>query len=233
MKAICANQGEGQGLKGVSFKMKRGTTTAIVGTTGAGKTTISRLLFRFYDVTGGAVRVNGVDVKSLKQKSLREAIGVVPQTTSLFNDTLQENIKYGKRDATLEELDKVAESAQILDFVRSLPDGWDSMIGDRGLKLSGGEKQRTAIARCLLKDPPFVMLDEATSALDTVTENSIQDALDALGSHRTCLVIAHRLGTIRKADNIVVLGDGIVIEQVSNCSSLCNFFRYLFNLFMM
>ena len=209
------SQAEGQGLKGVSFKMKRGTTTAIVGTTGAGKTTISRLFFRFYDVLGGAVKVNGVDVRSVKQKSLREAIGVVPQSTSMFNDTLQENVKYGKRDATMEELDKVAADAQLLSFIRSLPEGWDTVIGDRGLKLSGGEKQRTAIARCLLKDPPFVVLDEATSALDTVTENSIQEALDALGSHRTCLVIAHRLGTIRHADNIVVLGDGVVIEQVS------------------
>jgi ABC-type transport system involved in Fe-S cluster assembly fused permease/ATPase subunit len=207
------SQAAGQGLTGVSFKMKKGTTTAIVGSTGAGKTTISRLLFRFYDVTGGAVKVNGVDVRNMKQSSLRQAIGVVPQTTSMFNDTLQDNVRYGKRDATMEELDKVAEQAQILDFIRSLPDGWDSMIGDRGMKLSGGEKQRTAIARCLLKDPPFVILDEATSALDTVTENSIQEALDALGSHRTCLVIAHRLGTIRRADNIVVLGDGIVLEQ--------------------
>lgn len=181
--------------------------------TGAGKTTISRLFFRFYDVTQGAIKVNGVDVRAVKQQSLRQAIGVVPQSTSMFNDTLQENIKYGKRDATMEDLDKVAHSAQLLDFIRSLPDGWDTVIGDRGLKLSGGEKQRAAIARCLLKDPPFVVLDEATSALDTVTENSIQQALDVLGSHRTCLVIAHRLGTIRNADNIIVLGDGVVIEQ--------------------
>jgi ABC-type transport system involved in Fe-S cluster assembly fused permease/ATPase subunit len=209
------SQVEGQGLRGVSFKMKRGTTTAIVGTTGAGKTTISRLFFRFYDVTEGAVKINGVDVRAMKQKSLREAIGVVPQSTSMFNDSLQQNVRYGKRDATLAELDKVAESAQLLKFIRSLPDGWDTVVGDRGLKLSGGEKQRTAIARCLLKDPPFVVLDEATSALDSVTESSIQEALDALGSHRTCLVIAHRLGTIRNADNIVVLGDGVVLEQVS------------------
>eukprot|EP00979_Chaetoceros_neogracilis_P012861 scaffold3520_cov250-Chaetoceros_neogracile.AAC.2 len=207
------SQADGQGLTGVSFKMKRGTTTAIVGTTGAGKTTISRLLFRFYDVLGGAVKVNGVDVRTVTQKSLREMIGVVPQATSMFNDTLKSNILYGKRDATDEELDKVAESAQLINFIRDLPEGWETVVGDRGLKLSGGEKQRTAIARCLLKDPPFVVLDEATSALDTVTENSIQQALDVLGDERTCLVIAHRLGTIRNADNIIVLGDGIVLEQ--------------------
>lgn len=207
------SQTEGMGLTGVSFKMMRGTTTAVVGSTGAGKTTISRLLFRFYDVDGGAVKVNGVDVRTVTQHSLRHLIGVVPQTTSLFNDTIKNNILYGRKDATDEELDQVANSAQLINFIRSLPDGWETMVGDRGLKLSGGEKQRTAIARCLLKDPPFVVLDEATSALDTVTENSIQQALDVLGSERTCLVIAHRLGTIRNADNIVVLGDGVVLEQ--------------------
>jgi len=207
------SQVDGQGLTGVSFKMKRGTTTAIVGTTGAGKTTISRLLFRFYDTIGGAVKVNGVDVRTVTQKSLRDVIGVVPQSASLFNDTIKANILYGRRDATDEELDQVAQSAQLLDFIRSLPEGWETVVGDRGLKLSGGEKQRTAIARCLLKDPPIVVLDEATSALDTVTENSIQQALEVLGKQRTCLVIAHRLGTIRKADNIVVLGNGIVLEE--------------------
>jgi ABC-type multidrug transport system fused ATPase/permease subunit len=207
------SQADGAGLTGVSFKMMRGTTTAIVGSTGAGKTTISRLLFRFYDVCGGAVKVNGLDVRQVTQNSLREMIGVVPQSTSLFNDTIKSNILYGKRDATDEEIDQVANSAQLINFIRSLPDGWETMVGDRGLKLSGGEKQRTAIARCLLKDPPFVVLDEATSALDTLTENSIQQALDVLGSKRTCLVIAHRLGTIRNADNIVVLGDGVVLEQ--------------------
>jgi len=206
-------QTESSGLKGVSFKMMRGTTTAIVGSTGAGKTTISRLLFRFYDVLGGAVKVNGVDVRTMTQQSLRELIGVVPQSTSMFNDTLRTNVLYGKRDATDEELDQVAKSAQLVDFIRALPDGWDTVVGDRGLKLSGGEKQRTAIARCLLKNPPFVVLDEATSALDTITENSVQEALDALGTERTCLVIAHRLGTIRNADNIIVLGDGGVLEQ--------------------
>ncbi|KAL7497226.1 hypothetical protein ACHAWT_007831 [Skeletonema menzelii] len=206
-------QPDTKGLKGLSFKMKRGTVTAVVGPTGEGKTTVSRLLFRFYDVIGGAVKVNGVDVRSLKQKSLRGAIGVVPQNTSLFNDTMKNNIKYGKQDASDEEVMQVIEDAQLKDFVESLPEGMDTMVGDRGLKLSGGEKQRTAIARCLLKNPSIVILDEATSALDTVTENSVQDALDRLGSDRTVLVIAHRLGTIREADNIIVLGDGVVAEQ--------------------
>lgn len=202
-----------KGLKGLSFKMRRGTTTAIVGPTGAGKTTVSRLLFRFYDVMGGAVKVNGVDVRSVTQTSLRGSLGVVPQNASMFNDTLRANISYGRRGATQEELDQVLEDAQLTTFVQSLELGWDTMVGDRGLKLSGGEKQRTAIARCLLKDPPFVLLDEATSALDTITEASVQDALDRLGKERTVLVIAHRLGTIRNADNIIVLKDGVVHEQ--------------------
>ena len=141
------------------------------------------------------------------------AIGVVPQNTALFNDTLKNNIKYGRQDATDEEILQVFKDAQLQAFIDSLPEGWDTMVGDRGLKLSGGEKQRTAIARCLLKNPSIVVLDEATSALDTLTENSVQDALDRLGSDRTVLVIAHRLGTIRNADNIIVLGDGKVAEQ--------------------
>eukprot|EP00536_Pseudo-nitzschia_multiseries_P004660 jgi/Psemu1/237821/estExt_Genewise1.C_790017 len=202
-----------KGLKGVSFKMKRGTTTAIVGPTGAGKTTISRLFFRFYDVLGGAVKVNGKDVRMVSQKSLRASIGVVPQAASLFNDTIRENIRYGRRGATHEELEQAARDAQLLNFIESMDDGWDTLVGDRGLKLSGGEKQRVSIARCLLKDPPFVLLDEATSALDTLTESSVQEALDRLGSHRTVLVIAHRLGTIRNADNIIVLNHGVVAEQ--------------------
>ena len=184
-----------------------------VGSTGAGKTTVSRLLFRFYDVTGGAVKVNGMDVRMATQKSLREKIGVVPQATTLFNDTLGENIRYGRRDATQEELDQVAEAAQLTKFIESLPEGWDTLVGDRGLKLSGGEKQRTAIARCLLQNPPIVVFDEATSALDTITEANIQEALDRLGDDRTVLVIAHRLGTIKNADNIIVLKDGLVAEE--------------------
>jgi ATP-binding cassette, subfamily B, heavy metal transporter len=184
-----------RGLKGLSFTIKRGTTTAIVGPTGAGKTTVSRLLFRFYDVLGGAVKVNGVDVRSLTQQSLRGAIGVVPQAASMFNDTIWSNIIYGRRDATREEVLQAARDAQLLDFIESLDDGWETLVGDRGLKLSGGEKQRAAIARCLLKNPPFILLDEATASLDTLTENSVQVALDRLGAQRTVLVIAHRLGT--------------------------------------
>lgn len=205
-------QPSGNGLKGLSFQMKRGTTTAIVGPTGAGKTTISRLLFRFYDALGGAVRVNGVDVRAVTQHSLRDAIGVVPQTASLFNDTLEANIMYGCRDATREQLYQAANDAQLIPFIESLSDKWDTLVGDRGLKLSGGEKQRVAIARCLLKNPDFVLLDEATSALDTLTEKSVQEALDRLGQHRTVLVIAHRLGTIRNADQIIVLKDGVAAE---------------------
>jgi ATP-binding cassette subfamily B protein len=197
----------------MSFKMKKGTVTAVVGPTGAGKTTVSRLLFRFYDVLGGAVKVNGMDVRALKQKSLRETIGVVPQSTTMFNDTIGANIRYGRRDATDEELDEVAKAAQLTTFIESLPEGWETTVGDRGLKLSGGENQRVAIARCLLKNPPIVILDEATSALDTITENSVQEALERLGKDRTVLVIAHRLGTIRNADNIIVLGDGRVAEE--------------------
>jgi len=206
-------QPENSGLKGLSFKMKRGTVTAVVGPTGAGKTTVSRLFFRFYDVLHGAVKINGVNVRNITQKSLRSSIGVVPQTATMFNDTIRTNVLYGKRDGTQEDLDQAMRDAQLEDFISSLPLGWETMVGDRGLKLSGGEKQRAAIARCLLKNPPFVVLDEATSALDTITENSIQEALDRLGKDRTVLVIAHRLGTIRNADNIVVLDDGVVAEQ--------------------
>jgi len=206
-------QSEGAGLKGVSFTMKKGTTTAIVGPTGSGKTTISRLLFRFYDVLEGCVKVNGVDIRSVKQRDLRSIIGVVPQAAVLFNDTLAYNIKYGNQNATDEDLQRVARDAQIESFIENLPDKWETTVGDRGLKLSGGEKQRTAIARCLLKDPPIVILDEATSALDSLTESSVQAALDRLGEDRTVLVIAHRLGTIRNADNIIVLKDGVVAEE--------------------
>jgi len=213
VKFYYPTQPESSGLKGVSFKMKRGTTTAIVGSTGAGKTTISRLLFRFYDVTGGAIKVNGVDVRATRMKDLRDIIGVVPQTATLFNDTFGVNIAYGRPGATREEMEEAAADAQLTTFVESLPEKWDTMVGDRGLKLSGGERQRCAIARCLLKNPPICILDEATSALDTITEASVKEALDRLASDRTVLVIAHRLGTIKNADNIIVLRDGMIHEQ--------------------
>jgi ABC-type transport system involved in Fe-S cluster assembly fused permease/ATPase subunit len=181
-----------KGLKGVSFHVAAGTTTAIVGHTGAGKTTISRLLFRFYDPIEGNVEIGGYDIKKYQQKSVRQCIGIVPQDTVLFNDTVLHNIKYGREEATMEEVEAAAEAAQIRTFIESLPDKWETKVGERGLKLSGGEKQRVAIARCLLKNPPVVLLDEATSALDTATEQSVQDALQALGASRTLLVIAHR-----------------------------------------
>jgi ABC-type transport system involved in Fe-S cluster assembly fused permease/ATPase subunit len=201
-----------QGLQEISFVTPAGTTTAIVGHTGAGKTTISRLLFRFYDVTGGRIMIDGQNVASVTQGSLRKLIGMVPQDTVLFNDTIQYNIKYGNLDATFEELESAAASAQILDFIRGLPNGWDTMVGERGLKLSGGEKQRVAIARCLLKDPSLVVLDEATSALDTRTEKEVQTALQCLKG-RTTVVIAHRLSTVRSANQIIVLGHGCVLEH--------------------
>jgi len=211
-----------KGLKGVSFTILPGTTTAVVGSTGAGKTTISRLLFRFYDPKSGEVLINGRDIKHHTQKSVRNVIGIVPQDTVLFNDTVMYNIRYGKQDATDAEVLAAAEAAQIKNFVESLPDKWDTTVGERGLKLSGGEKQRVAIARCLLKNPPIVLLDEATSALDTVTENSVQEALNALGSNRTVLIIAHRLSTIRHADQIIVMDKGNIAEIGSHNELLQN-----------
>ena len=208
--------GSGRGLKGISFEVPPGTTTAIVGTTGAGKTTVGRLLFRFMDPNSGRVLVGGCDTQNVSQASLRSVIGVVPQDTVLFNDTILHNVMYGKLDATIAEAEEACAGAQILDFIKALPEGWDTMVGERGLKLSGGEKQRVAIARALLKNPPVVLLDEATSALDSITERSVQDALNKLGKHRTVLVIAHRLGTIQSADQIVVLSDGIIIERGSH-----------------
>jgi ABC-type transport system involved in Fe-S cluster assembly fused permease/ATPase subunit len=184
--------------------------------TGAGKTTISRLLFRFYDPLSGAVMINGTDIKQHTQKSVREFIGIVPQDTVLFNDTILYNIKYGRRDASMEDITAAAEAAQILGFIQSLPKQWETVVGERGLKLSGAEKQRVAIARCLLKDPPIVLLDEATSALDTATEYSIQEELNALGKNRTVIIIAHRLSTIRHADQIIVLDNGRIVESGSH-----------------
>nr|WP_314073887.1 ABC transporter ATP-binding protein/permease [uncultured Roseococcus sp.] len=200
-------------LKGVSFDVPPGKMLAIVGPTGAGKSTISRLLFRFYDTTGGAVLVDGQDVREVTQDSLRRAVGVVPQDTVLFNDTIRYNIAYGRPGATDEEVEHAARLAQVHDFVLKLPEGYRTRVGERGLKLSGGEKQRVAIARTILKDPRILILDEATSALDTRTEQEIQAALRDVSRGRTTLVIAHRLSTVVEADEIIVLEDGRIAER--------------------
>jgi ATP-binding cassette subfamily B protein len=207
-------------LKGVSFRVPPGGKLAIVGPTGAGKSTISRLLFRFYDTTAGAVRIDGQDVRDVTQASLRAAIGVVPQDTVLFNDTIRYNIAYGRPGASQEEIEAAARLAQVHDFVLRLPEGYDTRVGERGLKLSGGEKQRVAIARTILKDPRILILDEATSALDTRTEQDIQAALRGLASRRTTLVIAHRLSTVVDADEILVLEDGRVAERGTHAALL-------------
>ena len=200
-------------LRGVDFTVPAGRKLAIVGPTGAGKSTVGRLLFRFYDVAEGCIRIDGQDIRDITQSSLHAAIGVVPQDTVLFNDTIRYNIAYGRIGATQVEIEHAARLAQIHDFVISLPEGYDTRVGERGLKLSGGEKQRVAIARTILKDPRILILDEATSALDTRTEQEIQAALRAVVQHRTTLVIAHRLSTVVDADEIIVLADGRVAER--------------------
>jgi ATP-binding cassette subfamily B protein len=207
-------------LHGVSFVIPAGKRVAIVGPTGSGKSTISRLLFRFYDVTGGRVMIDGQDVRDVAQDSVRAAIGVVPQDTVLFNDTILYNIGYGRPSASRAEIEAAARLAQVHDFVMRLPDGYDTKVGERGLKLSGGEKQRVAIARTLLKDPRILILDEATSALDTRTEQDIQDAFRAVMRERTTLVIAHRLSTVIDADEIIVLHDGVIEERGTHAALL-------------
>jgi len=200
-------------LKGLSFEVPAGRTVAIVGPSGAGKSTISRLLYRFYDVTGGCIEIDGQDIRDVKQATLRAAIGMVPQDTVLFNDTIRYNIRYGRWEATDAEVEEAACMAQIDGFIRLSPKGYDTEVGERGLKLSGGEKQRVAIARTILKAPPILLLDEATSALDSHTERDIQDALDRVSKNRTTLVIAHRLSTIVGADEIIVLDQGVIVER--------------------
>jgi ATP-binding cassette subfamily B protein len=200
-------------LKGVSFTVPAGRTVAIVGPSGAGKSTVSRILFRFYDVTGGRVLIDGQDIREVTQESLRTAIGIVPQDTVLFNDSIYYNLAYGDPAAGRAEVEGAARMARIHDFVRSLPDGYDTAVGERGLKLSGGEKQRVAIGRALLKGPAILMFDEATSALDTKTEREIQKSLDEVSKDRTALVIAHRLSTVVGADEILVLEDGRIVER--------------------
>ena len=213
-------------LHGVSFEIPAGRTLAVVGATGSGKSTLGRLLFRFYDVTGGRITIDGTDIREVTQASLRARLGVVPQDTVLFNDTIGYNIAYGRDGATQAEVEAVARAARIHDFIAGLPEGYDTKVGERGLKLSGGEKQRVAIARTLLKHPSILILDEATSALDTDTEREIQESLRGLARDRTVLVIAHRLSTVTEADAILVLEDGRVVETGAHAELLAKGGRY-------
>jgi ATP-binding cassette subfamily B protein len=213
-------------LEDLSIEIQGGTKVAIVGSSGSGKSTIGRLLFRFYDVSGGSISIDGQDIKDVTQSSLHNVIGVVPQDTVLFNDSVFYNIAYGKDNATIEEVEKAARSAQIHEFIISLPDGYDTTVGERGLKLSGGEKQRVGIARTLLKDPPILLMDEATSALDSETEREIQDALESAGKGRTVISIAHRLSTVSNAQKIIVVEGGSILEAGTHANLIENRNRY-------
>ena len=200
-------------LDNVSFEVPPGQTVAIVGASGAGKSTVSRILFRFYDIEGGSVRIDGQDISGVQQQSLRAAIGIVPQDTVMFNDSIYYNIAYGNPDASRAEIEEAARLAHIHEFIHALPDGYETQVGERGLKLSGGEKQRVAIARTILKNPRIMLFDEATSALDSGTEKEIQDNLKEVSRDRSTLVIAHRLSTIVDSDQILVLDGGRVVER--------------------
>jgi len=207
-------------LREVSFAIPAGRSLAVVGHSGAGKSTLARLLYRFYDIADGAIRIGGVDIRELRQTSLRRAIGIVPQDTVLFNDTIRYNIRYGRPDAGDAEVEAAAHAAQLSNFIERVPQAYEARVGERGLKLSGGEKQRVAIARALLKDPPILIFDEATSALDTQTERAIQDSIELASRGRTTLIVAHRLSTIMNADEIAVLDDGRIVERGTHASLL-------------
>ena len=208
-----AYEAKRQILHGVDFRIPAGRSLAVVGHSGAGKSTLARLLYRFYDVSGGAIRIAGQDLRALKQDSLRRAIGIVPQDTVLFNDSIRYNIRYGRPEASDAEVEAAAQAAQLHDFVSSLPQGYETRVGERGLKLSGGEKQRVAIARALLKNPPILIFDEATSALDSATERAIQHQLEQVAVGKTTLIVAHRLSTVMQADEILVFADGRIVER--------------------
>ena len=213
-------------LHDVSFEIPAGHKVAVVGASGAGKSTLARLLFRFFDVDGGRITIDGQDIRTVTQDSLRSAIGVVPQDTVLFNDTLYQNLAYGRPGASEEEVRRAAKLAHLDHFIESLPQGYQTRVGERGLKLSGGEKQRVAIARVFLKNPPILILDEATSSLDSVSEQVILEALREVSEQRTTLVIAHRLSTVRDADTILVMDGGRIVERGSHRELLTAGGRY-------